>query len=241
MGWNRRSEDLADYFAAFGLNPAQAESLMNRVDPKTPLRGRPKKRLALTVRLDLTGAKPPIWRRLRLASDLNLEQLHTIIQVAMGWHFAHLQSFEEWAPAGGHRDRLGLATRWDESEHGATEHGEWSVQVSQVLGQVGDRLKYVYDFGDDWHHTLRLEKVEPWTPGDPLAACLKGRRACPPEDSGGIWGLGDFLARQDREGDADDDYWAYLPGWDPEDFDLADVNDALLRHQEQGFADAGPF
>jgi hypothetical protein len=37
------------------------------------------------VRLDLQGAKPPVWRRLELPGDLTLAQLHDVIQAAMGW------------------------------------------------------------------------------------------------------------------------------------------------------------
>ncbi len=40
---------------------------------------------AYVVRVDLDGARPPIWRRLRLASDITLNRLHEIIQIAMGW------------------------------------------------------------------------------------------------------------------------------------------------------------
>ena len=56
------------------------------------LRKRPT-RAALIVRLDLDDARPPIWRRLRLASDLPLSQLHDVIQTAMGWEDCHLHHF----------------------------------------------------------------------------------------------------------------------------------------------------
>lgn len=36
------------------------------------------------VRVDLDGAKTPIWRRLELRSDLRLDQLHPVLQTAMG-------------------------------------------------------------------------------------------------------------------------------------------------------------
>ena len=44
-----------------------------------------RKRVCLVVRLDLDNARPPIWRRLRLGSDLRLSQVHDVVQAAMGW------------------------------------------------------------------------------------------------------------------------------------------------------------
>jgi len=45
------------------------------------------------VRLDLHGAKPPVWRRLELPGDLTLPRLHDVIQAAMGWTDSHLHRF----------------------------------------------------------------------------------------------------------------------------------------------------
>jgi len=45
------------------------------------------------VRVDLDGAKPPIWRRLLLSSELMLNELHVVLQQAMGWDDTHLHEF----------------------------------------------------------------------------------------------------------------------------------------------------
>jgi hypothetical protein len=44
----------------------------------------------------------------------------------------------------------------------------------------------VYDFGDNWDLTLRLEEVLPLDLDMPLARCLDGGRAGPPENCGGL-------------------------------------------------------
>jgi hypothetical protein len=212
-------------------------------------------RRALTVRLDLLAARPPIWRRLKLASDLDLEQVHVIVQESMGWKSAHLHSFDDWRPVGSDETkRLHLNTRW-EVENGE-EHGtknEWDVELSQVLRTPKDWLGYVYDFGDNWRHRLKLEKVEAWTEGDPPAQCLTGRRACPPEDCGGIWGYEALLARlaafndsAGRDEDVDEDTsewveWFGLEDFDPDDFDPEEANIALSVDEEGGFMDLSPF
>jgi hypothetical protein len=33
--------------------------------------------------------------------------------------------------------------------------------LADVVGEPGDRLRYMYDFGDDWDHDIKLEKVLP--------------------------------------------------------------------------------
>ncbi|MGI8446615.1 MAG: IS1096 element passenger TnpR family protein, partial [Streptosporangiaceae bacterium] len=37
--------------------------------------------------------EPPLWRRLDVASDLFLDQVHAIIAVAFGWTGSHLHEF----------------------------------------------------------------------------------------------------------------------------------------------------
>lgn len=184
------------------------------------------------VRIDLDEARPPIWRRLRLASDLTLPQVHQIIQVAMGWTDSHLHHFligaadRDWQV-----DPFLTGFDFDEGEEGISED---TVRLDQVITTPGDRLFYDYDFGDNWHHTLRLEKVEPWNPGDPLAVCTGGRRACPPEDIGGIHGYHEaleVLAGRTPPG-ADDDWVQQLltwlpPGYDPAAFSITDTNTQL--------------
>ena len=39
------------------------------------------------------GTKPPLWRRLELASDLFLNEVHDVIQTAFGWTDSHLHEF----------------------------------------------------------------------------------------------------------------------------------------------------
>ena len=54
-------------------------------------------------------------------------------------------------------------------------------------------MVYEYDFGDSWHHKIVLEKILPHDPNISLPRCTAGKRACPPEDCGGVWGYESFL------------------------------------------------
>jgi hypothetical protein len=37
------------------------------------------------LKIMLRGSKPPIWRRIAVAADMRLSDLHQVIQVVMGW------------------------------------------------------------------------------------------------------------------------------------------------------------
>lgn len=174
------------------------------------------------VRVDLDGAKPPIWRRLHLASDLPLDQVHEVLQAAMGWTNSHLHQFVMGPGAPDHQIAPFL-TDFDLSE-GEEGIPEAEVRLGQVLGSPGDRLYYTYDFGDGWDHTMRLESVEPRGEG-PAARCVAGRRACPPEDVGGIYRYHEVVellaSPRSRPTDADlGDLLEWLPpGFEPARFD----------------------
>ena len=182
------------------------------------------------VRLDLHGAKPPIWRRLELPGDLTLPRVHDVIQSAMGWYDSHLHRFRT---GNDHRSPYFLTDfDLDEGEEGLLED---NVRLDQILAEKDDELWYEYDFGDGWDHKLVVEEVLEDRPS--TARCTGGRMACPPEDCGGIGGY-EELAAWVRSGYDD----AQLPGvfddaahahdwlpldWRPDHFDVEETNAAL--------------
>ena len=151
----------------------------------------------LTVRVDLDGTKPIVWRRLAIRSDLTATELHGILQAAMGWSDGHLHRF--WVgPAkrlwtGPHLVNDLDEHEWDDDESRSAGH-EDAVEVDQLLRRAGDRLFYTYDFGDGWDHSITVESVRSATDDDPPAVCLDGRRACPLEDCGGPGGHNEIVA-----------------------------------------------
>ena len=139
----------------------------------------------LTLTIELRGSKPRIWRRLSLPGDLTLDVVHTLFQAAMGWTDSHLHRFQPGIGQGYSEPYFVTEFDEEEGEEGTREDG---VRLDQVLRAPGDRLTYLYDFGDGWEHRVTLESVAPLTPGDREPRCLGGARACPPEDVGGIGG-----------------------------------------------------
>jgi hypothetical protein len=212
--------------------PQPSELMSTTVNPEDPApsRRRPQREVVVTyrIRVDLDGAEPPIWRLLELASDLHLDQVHHILQTAMGWTESHLHEF-----ASGESPTHQLVERYLPAasiDDGLDGIDETQVRLDELLVDPGDRLFYAYDFGDDWAHTLRLEVVSERDPEAPPAICISGARACPPEDCGGIWGYQDLLTAAAHPVPANQELreWAG-PDFDPDRFNVDDVNSALLR------------
>jgi hypothetical protein len=179
------------------------------------------------VRVDLDGARPPIWRRLELRGDLRLDQVHDVLQSAFGWANSHLHAFRVST------DPLvdAFVTEFDleEGEEGVPEA---DIRLDQVMATKGDRLYYEYDFGDSWDHTIAVEDVLPLDADAPAATVIDGRRACPPEDCGGIGEYAEILNALADPASADDESRErldWLPdSFDPDEFDLT-AHDAAVR------------
>jgi hypothetical protein len=88
------------------------------------------------------------------------------------------------------------------------------ARLTEVAGPR-KRLSYEYDFGDSWHHTIKVVSVSPIGDGPDaeIPVCTGGARACPPEDVGGVWGYARSLeAAADPEDDEHGSYMEWLGG-----------------------------
>lgn len=174
-------------------------------------------------KITLKGIRPPIWRRFQVKSHIRFLDLHRIIQEVMGWEDAHLHQFF----IGGYH-----LTDRDTIEEGGYGDGDVAkIWLDKFVGQEGQKFVYEYDFGDGWAHQLVLEKVLEPEAGATYPRCLTGKRACPPEDCGGIWGYQELLeVLQDPENPEREDMLEWLGGeFDPEEFDPTWVNEVLAR------------
>jgi hypothetical protein len=206
-------------------------------------------------RITLNGSKPPIWRKLAVPSDIVLGELHEVIQIAMGWTNSHLHQFrlrdkglkpspQEIARrfqqgdidetfldrVGGHRVFVTKVTPWGDPTDMEGED-ENAVTLGEVCQKVKSKLIYEYDFGDGWEHTIEVQKIIEPEPGVECPVCLGGKKACPPEDCGGIWGYYQLLETiADPDAEDHEDMVEWLGGdFDPDAFDLDDVNAALAK------------
>jgi Plasmid pRiA4b ORF-3-like protein len=182
-------------------NPEQRPSL------RKPRRSEP---ALLRVRVDLEHAKPPIWRRLDVRSDIGLDVFHQVLQGAFGWTDSHLHRFALGGSPFDQNTELFLCPYdVEEGEDDGTPAKD--VTLDETLSEPGDVLQYCYDYGDSWDLIIALESVNPLDKSTPVAVCINGRRAAPPEDCGGLRNASDLAEILE----------------DPTEFSLDEINQAL--------------
>lgn len=176
----------------------------------------------LQLKITLAGSKPPIWRRVRVSESMCLRDLHTTIQITMGWHDEHLHEFEFNGASLGDLE---------EDEVGGAQGDRGTTLRDLQLARPKTKFRYIYDFGDGWIHDVVVEAVEPADPNEDYPVCIGGKLACPPEDCGGIGGYYNLLeAVSDPSHPDHADLSEWLgPDFDPTAFDLEAVNNALRR------------
>lgn len=145
------------------------------------------------VKVSLHGSKPPVWRRIEIPSAMRLDLVHEVMQVAFDWHGYHLHVFETVCGEFGAPDG---------DDDWAERKDETTAALAQVAAAEKTKVVYAYDFGDDWRHDIVVEKIAPAEPGVAYPRCTGGRRAAPPEDSGGIWAFNEYQAELDDTFDA---------------------------------------
>lgn len=166
-----------------GLFPLE----LSAAPPRPRLRRPPlPEAMAFRVRVELDNSRPPIWRQLDIRSDATLAVVHQVLQAAFGWADAHLYRF---ALGGGPFDRTSelFLCPLDVAEGGEAGTPASDVRLDETLQRPDDVLRYVYDYGDGWEVTIRLERAHSLAgAATPMAVCVDGRRAGPPESCGGI-------------------------------------------------------
>jgi hypothetical protein len=201
--------------------PGVVALLTGQPDPMPPLPGTPGGGV-YRLKISLRGvSKPPVWRRVAVLADITLAELHEVILRAMGWHGGHLHVFSSgWAQYGTPSPDLG---HLDDS----------AVRLRDMLLTPGTRLRYTYDFGDDWEHDIQLEEILPEEPGNSYPYCLAGKGACPPDDCGGPWGYAEL---KETIADPADEQHQELLDWlgldsaeafDPREFAVDAANERL--------------
>jgi len=145
------------------------------------------KAFEVKVTLELENRK--VYRDLILPADIDFKKLHQILQVAFCWKDYHLHEFSVLKNdiciqrIISYEDEYG-----DESLHDI----KWETEITlhDVLSD-DIKLRYVYDFGDYWEHSIQLVKVVESYQGN-YPVCTEGEGYTPPEDVGGEGGFEAF-------------------------------------------------
>ena len=88
---------------------------------------------------------PLVWRRLLVASDTSIAELHEILQGAFDWSGEHLHRFLIHGAAYGIRCLGGIVFQEDARR----------VPLSRFGLHCGERFRYEYDFTADWTLDIR--------------------------------------------------------------------------------------
>ena len=136
------------------------------------------------LRVALLDIEPTIWRRIEIPSELPLPAVARVLETAMGWGGYHLHHFDVAGVLFG-----------DPSDDADYLIEERVATIAHLLPREGCELEYVYDFGDEWRHLVRLEAItERASPTSISYTLLEGENACPPEDCGGPYRYNELRA-----------------------------------------------
>jgi hypothetical protein len=170
----------------------------------------------LWVKLD--DVESAVVRRLEVPLTIRLDRLHLVLQAAIGWTNSHLYEIRA-------RD---VGWGMPDPNFGDGPLDAAKARLVDALEYVGGRsLKYLYDFGDGWEHSIRIERITDAVPGITYPRLAEATGRCPPEDVGGPWGYREFL---DAIADPDHEEHDERLQWIGSNFDPADTDaDALAQ------------
>jgi hypothetical protein len=171
------------------------------------------------LKITLKWSDPPIWRRVVVPADMQLDALHEVIQIAMGWKDDHLHQF---ILGSGKTQTYYSQPDYDLVEVNTKTLDERRASVADVAPFAKTKFVYEYDFGDSWLHEILVEKILPADPAFKHPLCVDGAHACPPEDCGGIHGYYSFVnALEDPKHPDHEEIKEWLgEGFDPVKFSI---------------------
>ncbi len=120
----------------------------------------------------------------------------------MGWTNSHLHGF-----------RIGgqFYTEPD-PDYADMVVDERRIRMNQIAPEVSAHFIYEYDFGDSWEHALIVEQVLMPDHNVAYPRCIDRKRACPPEDVGGVTGYAEFLTAIHNPRHPEHDEWLHWAG-----------------------------
>lgn len=169
------------------------------------------------LKIQLCDVTPPIWRSFSVPADITLADLHTVLQIIMGWTNSHLHGFRDEQDCYGPADQ-DLEDQIDEKR----------VLLNDIFKSKSSTLYYEYDFGDGWEHIITCKAI---LTKETEIAVTDGKRACPPEDCGGAAGY--CLILESLSGPNREEENPLLPeldeDFDPDTFSADEINRKLTN------------
>ena len=137
------------------------------------------------IRISLQDIKPEIWRR---------------VEVPLGMNLRGCMISSRRSSVG--RVTISSSSRLAKSAMALPAPGEdfgrkvlqaKSVKLASLVAKDIKHFDYIYDFGDNWRHTIEIESIGETDPKLWYPRFVDGARRGPPEDVGGFPGYYDFV------------------------------------------------
>lgn len=195
--------------------------------------------MAHKLRIELLYTEPKIYRTVIVPEHFTFHDLHVVIQCVMNWNDSHLYQFNLGSPYVS--DRISLPDSDDEDEDEDDfffgpryeKLNALEEKLSTYFNGQKKKINYIYDFGDDWIHSITVNKK----PSEEvlIPQCIKGENDAPIDDIGSIPGFYHFLEIIDKKRKSDEDRemleWCGIPKGksyhDVYGFDLDEINERL--------------
>lgn len=129
-----------------------------------------------------------IYRRFKVSGGTNLDTFQDkVVQPIMGWaRNAHSFAFQDLTDGSAFGPKDSRAIDMCHADKAVISYIDADKYVlAHVLQKPGDKMRYLYDFGDTWLHDIVVEEILPKAGSTGAVEVLDGRGMCPPEDGHG--------------------------------------------------------
>ncbi len=173
----------------------------------------------IQIKVTIEDIKPLIWRRLLVKSSSTFFELHNILQIAFSWENSHLFQFkvEDYFIGVPDPDNVEVIDAKD-------------MTLGKILTERDYEFTYEYDFGDNWEHTIKVEKFLYTDPDSEYPLCSAGKMAAPPENCGGVLGYYQIIKASGNKKHLE---YEQLIGdrksFNPEYFNIESINNQLAH------------
>jgi hypothetical protein len=132
--------------------------------------------------VEIDDVTPRVRRCLDVPADIRLDDLHFVLQIAIGWQNGHPFEFRVADKIWGLPDRDAEVSPLPADQ----------ATLADILAH-GERFKYDYVLGEDWEHSVTLLARTHAQPGLRYPHLISAEGRCPPADIGGPVGYETYL------------------------------------------------
>ena len=184
------------------LKYSKKEKKYIELEPEPTIRKKNVPKQIYQLKISIKYISPPIWHRILISNYSTFAELHDVIQEFFNWGNYHLHEFYYYKQNYIYRQIRIQGLDIDDSFSPNSDFydvREDAIRLCDVFSTEQRVVNYLYDFGDNWEHNIKLEKIFPYKDGFHSPLCVGGRRATPPEDCGGSYGYQEILEIQENK------------------------------------------